>query len=108
MAIAVHPCPPHSQVATRPAEEKLIRLRTQFNRLWHCILHNDNVHWAHDVASWLVASVPGLSSQDAWQITEQAHNTGQAVIITRPREEVELYQERLQGYGLTISIEPAE
>jgi ATP-dependent Clp protease adaptor protein ClpS len=108
MAIAGHPCPPHFQVATRTVEEELIRQRTQFLRPWHVILFNDNVHLANDVASWLVASVPGLSSQDAWQITLQAHNTGQAVIITCPREEAELYQERLQSYGLTVSIEPAE
>ena len=107
MAIAVH-SPLRLQVATRPAEEDLIRLRTQFLRPWHVILHNDDVHWAHDVARWLVASVPGLSGQDAWQITEQAHKTGQAVIITCPKEEAELYHERLQSYGLTVSIEPAE
>jgi len=108
MAIAGHPCPPMFQVATRTAEEELIRLRTQFLRPWHVILHNDSVHWAHDVANWLVASVPGLSSQDAWQITEQAHNTGHAVVITCPKEEAELYQERLQSYELTVTIEPAE
>ncbi len=108
MAIAGHPGLTHFQVATRTAEEELIRLRTQFARPWHVILHNDDVHFANDVASWLVASVPGLSSQDAWLITLQAHNTGQAVVTTCPRDEAELYQERLQNYGLTVTIEQAE
>jgi ATP-dependent Clp protease adaptor protein ClpS len=106
--ITVHLCSSRLQVATKTAEEKLIRLRSQLLRPWHVILHNDDVHLADDVASWLVASVPGLSSQDAWLITLQAHNTGQAVIITCPKEEAELYQERLQSYGLTITIEKAE
>lgn len=108
MAITVGLLRPRLQVATRTAEEELIKLRTKFLRPWHVILHNDNIHWAHDVAKWLVEAVPGLSSQDAWQITEQAHTTGQALVITCPREEAELYQDRLVSFQLTVTIEPAE
>ena len=99
--------PARLQVVAPPAEEELIRLRTQLLRPWQVILHNDSIHWAHDVARWLVASVPGLSSEDAWQITLEAHNTGRAVVITCPREAAELYHERLQSYGLTVTIEQA-
>lgn len=104
MTIAVRLCPLRLQVATDPAQEELIRLRAQLLRPWHVILHNDDIHFADDVARWLVASVPGLSSQDAWQITLQAHNTGQAVITTCPREEAELYQERLSKLRIVFFL----
>jgi ATP-dependent Clp protease adaptor protein ClpS len=73
---------------------------------WCVILHNDNVHLANDVADAIVQSVPGLSAQQAWEITLEAHYTGRSVVISCPRELAELYQERLQTFGLMISIEP--
>jgi len=69
------------------------------------ILHNDNVHLFNDVADAIVKSVPGLSAQQAWDITLDAHVTGRSVVISCVLELAELYQERLQTFGLTISIE---
>jgi ATP-dependent Clp protease adaptor protein ClpS len=86
--------------------EELVRPGVQLLPPWDLILHNDQVHWAHDVVAALVQTISGLVPQRAWDITWEAHSTGQALVISCPRELAELYQERLQGFGLTITIEP--
>jgi ATP-dependent Clp protease adapter protein ClpS len=35
----------------------------------------------------------------------EAHNTGQAVVITCPLEQAELYRDRIRSYGLGVTIE---
>jgi ATP-dependent Clp protease adaptor protein ClpS len=37
----------------------------------------------------------------------EAHNSGQAVVIVCPLEQAEYYQQRLQTYGLTVTIRRA-
>jgi ATP-dependent Clp protease adaptor protein ClpS len=104
--MSIHP--PISQLATQIEEEQLLVLRARLGRHWQVILHNDDIHLANDVARWLVESIPGLSTQDAWDITILAHNTGKAIVISCPKEEAELYQERLLNHSLTVTIEPLE
>jgi len=54
----------------------------------------------------LVKSVPSLTHDQAWQVMLQAHTSGCAVVIVCPRETAEYYQERLQSFGLTVTLEP--
>jgi len=70
------------------------------------ILLNDDYHMAEYVAQSLVKAVTSLSEQDAWRITVEAHQTGKAIVIVCHQEAAEFYQERLQSYGLTITVEP--
>jgi len=93
---------PQSQIEV----EEQVRPGVQLLPPWDLILHNDQVHWAHDVVDVLVQTIPGLAQQSAWDITWEAHLVGRALVISCPRELAELYQERLQGFGLTITIEP--
>lgn len=71
------------------------------------ILHNDDVHDMLEVVQALRRSVPGLTAMKATHIMLEAHNTGQAVVIACPLEEAEFYQQRLQTYGLTVTVRPA-
>jgi ATP-dependent Clp protease adaptor protein ClpS len=86
--------------------EEQVRPDVQLLPPWDLILHNDQIHWAHYVVDALVQSIPGLAPQKAWDITWEAHVTGQALVISCPRELAEFYQERLQEFGLIITIEP--
>jgi ATP-dependent Clp protease adaptor protein ClpS len=70
------------------------------------ILHNDEKHSAGYVTDALVKVIPNLSTQEAWQIMLTAHTTGNAIVVIRPKEVAEYYQECLQGFDLTITIEP--
>jgi ATP-dependent Clp protease adaptor protein ClpS len=42
-----------------------------------------------------------------FQDAEEAHRVGQAVVKSCHKELAELYEDRLQTEGLTVSIEPA-
>ena len=52
--------------------------------------------------------LPGMSIGRARKIMYEAHSSGRAVVKRCHKELAELYKERLQGEGLTISLEPAE
>ncbi len=71
------------------------------------ILHNDDVNEMGYVAMALLRSVPELTRERAVEIMLTAHHQGQAVVIVCPLELAELYRERLEGYGLTSTIEKA-
>jgi ATP-dependent Clp protease adaptor protein ClpS len=71
------------------------------------ILHNDDVNEMGYVVSALLKSVPDLSPEQAVEIMVEAHLHGQAVVIVCPLELAELYRERIEGFGLTATIEKA-
>jgi ATP-dependent Clp protease adaptor protein ClpS len=74
---------------------------------WSVILHNDDHHEMLYVVRSLVKSVPNLGATRATQIMLEAHNHGKAVVTTCPLELAELYRDRLEGFGLTATIEKA-
>jgi ATP-dependent Clp protease adaptor protein ClpS len=74
--------------------------------LWRVVLHNDDHNAMDHVVVSLMRSVPSLSAERAAEIMLQAHNHGQATVITCVKEEAELYRERLEACGLTATIEP--
>ena len=69
------------------------------------VLYNDDYHSMDYVVEALVNSVPDLIVEEAVGIMFEAHNTGRAVVIVCLLEQAELYRDRIQGYGLGVSIE---
>jgi ATP-dependent Clp protease adaptor protein ClpS len=74
---------------------------------WRVVLHNDDVNEMMYVVQSLLKSVPALNTQRATEIMYEAHNQGQATVTTCPLELAELYRDRLEGFGLTATIEKA-
>jgi ATP-dependent Clp protease adaptor protein ClpS len=74
---------------------------------WTVILHNDDHNEMLYVVSCLLKTVPGLSTRRAVEIMLEAHNHGRAPVTTCPLEVAELYRDRLEGFGLTATIEKA-
>ena len=81
----------------RSLEERLPR--------YAVILYNDDYHSMDYVVEALVKSVPDLIVEEAVGIMFEAHNTGSAVVIVCLLEQAELYRDRIQSYGLGVSIE---
>jgi ATP-dependent Clp protease adaptor protein ClpS len=71
------------------------------------ILHNDDHNEMVYVVQCLVKTVPNLGTSRAVWIMLEAHNHGRAIVTTCPLELAELYRERLEGFGLTATIESA-
>ena len=75
---------------------------------WNVILHNDWENSMPRVVVILKKVIPGMTLKKATRIMWEAHTTGQAVVKSCHKELAELYKERLQGEGLTVTIEPSE
>jgi ATP-dependent Clp protease adaptor protein ClpS len=74
---------------------------------YNVILHNDDVHTFDEVARAL-NKVVGVSLKRGYELADIVHNNGNAIVATCRKEQAELYRERLEGYKLTVTIEPAE
>ena len=82
-----------------------IRPRTGVLPPWSVILHNDDYNEMVYVVQCLLKTVPGLGEQRAIEIMLEAHQRGKALVTTCPLELAELYRDRLEGFGLTATIE---
>ncbi|MFI5274208.1 MAG: ATP-dependent Clp protease adaptor ClpS [Ktedonobacterales bacterium] len=88
---------------TEDEVKQLLRLLPRYRVL----LFNDEQHTMDDVVLALVRTVPALGPQGAVRVMLQAHLHGNAEVIVCPKEQAEYYRERLEGFGLTSTIEPA-
>ncbi len=93
------------ETITRPAEIDFERLMG-FIPPWRVMLHNDDHNSMDHVVVSLMGSIPQLTIERAAEIMLAAHNDGQASVIVCPKEHAELYRDRLEGCGLTATIEP--
>ena len=100
----------HIMTATKVNWEERTRTRNKAKPElpWHVILHNDWDNSMPRVVIILKKVIPGMTLKKATRIMYEAHSTGQAVVKSCHKELAELYQERLQGEGLTVSIEPSD
>ncbi|MBE9117514.1 ATP-dependent Clp protease adapter ClpS [Lusitaniella coriacea LEGE 07157] len=67
------------------------------------IVLNDDFNTFQHVAECLMKYIPGMTSDVAWNLTEQIHNEGQAIVWTGPQEPAELYHQQLSRAGLTMA-----
>ena len=72
---------------------------------WNVILHNGR-NPINRVVWRLWRTLPGMTVKSATKVTWEAHSKGRAVAKSCHKELAELYEERLRGKGLTVSIEP--
>lgn len=80
-----------SQVTHKPYPDyKVIVLDDDFNTFQH----------VHDC---LVKYIPGMTSDRAWELTNQVHNEGQSIVWVGPQEQAELYHQQLSRAGLTMA-----
>jgi ATP-dependent Clp protease adaptor protein ClpS len=100
----------HSMPATKIKKDERTRTgnKTRRELPWNVILHNDWDNSMPRVVITLKKVIPGMSLAKATAIMYQAHTSGQALVKSCHRELAELYEERLQAEGLTVSIEPAD
>ncbi|MEL6489301.1 MAG: ATP-dependent Clp protease adapter ClpS [Cyanobacteria bacterium J06634_6] len=67
------------------------------------IVLNDDHNTFEHVVETLVTYIPGLNSDQAWEMAHQIHNDGQAIVWTGPLEQAELYHSQLIRAGLTMA-----
>ena len=67
------------------------------------IVLNDDFNTFRHVAECLMKYIPNMTSDHAWQLTNQVHNEGQAIVWVGPLEQAELYHSQLSRAGLTMA-----
>lgn len=84
--------PEKSQQVTRKPypNYKVIVLDDDFNTFQH----------VHDC---LVKYIPAMTSDRAWELTNQVHFEGMAIVWAGPQEQAELYHQQLSRAGLTMA-----
>ena len=74
---------------------------------WKVLLHNDDKNEVGFVVRTIV-ELTTLNEHDAKERTDEANETGVALLLTTHKERAELYKDQFESKGLTVSIEPAE
>ncbi len=67
------------------------------------IVLNDDFNSFQHVAECLVKYIPGMAPDRAWDLTNQVHYEGQAIVWVGPQEPAELYHQQLRRAGLTMA-----
>ncbi|VXD24689.1 ATP-dependent Clp protease adapter protein ClpS [Planktothrix serta PCC 8927] len=67
------------------------------------IVLDDDFNTFQHVANCLMKYIPGMSSDLAWELTNQVHYEGQATVWVGPQEQAELYHQQLSREGLTMA-----
>jgi ATP-dependent Clp protease adaptor protein ClpS len=93
-------------MATDTETQQEQRTERQILPPWRVMLHNDDVNDMQHVVAALIKTVPSLTRQRATGIMLEAHLHGVAQVVICPKEHAEMYRERLEGFGLTSTIEP--
>lgn len=67
------------------------------------IVLNDDFNTFQHVAQSLVTYIPGMTPDRAWELTNQVHYEGLAIVWVGPLEQAELYHQQLSMAGLTMA-----
>ncbi|HBL59959.1 MAG TPA: Clp protease ClpS [Cyanobacteria bacterium UBA8803] len=67
------------------------------------IVLNDDFNTFNHVHDCLVKYIPDMTSDRAWELTNQVHYEGQAIVWVGPQEQAELYHQQLSRAGLTMA-----
>nr|ADN12261.1 ATP-dependent Clp protease adaptor protein ClpS [Gloeothece verrucosa PCC 7822] len=92
-------------MATAPtvAPDKTTQVVKKTYPNYKVIVLNDDFNTFEHVAKCLMKYIPGMTSDRAWELTNQVHFEGQAIVWVGPQEQAELYHQQLRREGLTLA-----
>ena len=83
--------------------DRVTQVKPKLYPNYKIIVLNDDFNTFQHVSECLMKYVPGMSSDRAWELTNQIHFEGQAIVWIGPQEQAELYHEQLGRAGLTMA-----
>ncbi|HSM81148.1 MAG TPA: ATP-dependent Clp protease adapter ClpS [Nodosilinea sp.] len=91
-----------SSAPTITPEKTRETVRTPYPNYKIIVLDDDFNTFQH-VADCLMKYIPAMTSDRAWELTNQVHHDGQAIVWVGPLEQAELYHTQLTRAGLTMA-----
>jgi len=88
-------------------EETKEKVENAFEKNWNVIVWNDPINLMNYVV-FVFMKVLAFPKEKATKHMLEVHHDGKSCVATETREKAELYHQQLQGYGLTVTIEPGE
>jgi len=85
------------------APDRLSEVKRKPYPNYKVIVLNDDFNTFVHVADCLTKYIPGMTGDRAWELTNQIHYEGQAVVWIGPQEPAELYHQQLRRAGLTMA-----
>jgi ATP-dependent Clp protease adaptor protein ClpS len=67
------------------------------------IVLNDDFNTFEYVAKCLMTYIPSMTEEHAWELTNQVHSEGLAIVWVGPQEQAELYHAQLKQAKLTMA-----
>lgn len=83
--------------------DRVIETTRQLYPNFKVIVLNDDFNTFEHVQGCLLKHIPGMSRDRAWELTNQVHFDGLAIVWTGPQEQAELYHQQLRQEGLTMA-----
>jgi len=85
------------------APEKSSQVIRKLYPNYKVIVLNDDFNTFQHVAKCLIKYIPNMTKDLAWELTNQVHHEGQAIVWSGPQEQAELYHQQLSRAGLTMA-----
>jgi ATP-dependent Clp protease adaptor protein ClpS len=85
------------------APEKSTQVTRKTYPNYKVIVLNDDFNTFQHVHDCLMKYIPGMTTDQAWELTNQVHYEGQAIVWVGPQEQAELYHQQLSRAGLTMA-----
>jgi ATP-dependent Clp protease adaptor protein ClpS len=89
-------------ITTPDLQQKQSTVRVPYPNYKVIVLDDDFNTFEH-VSRCLITYIPKMTPELAWELTNQVHFEGMAIVWTGPQEQAELYHEQLQRAGLTMA-----
>jgi ATP-dependent Clp protease adaptor protein ClpS len=89
--------------ASVAAPEKTSQTVRKTSPNYKVIVLNDDFNTFEHVSQCLLKYIPGMTGDRAWNLTNQIHFDGQAIVWTGQLEQAELYHMQLGMEGLTMA-----
>lgn len=97
-----------SATAVIESPERTAQPRHKLYPNYKIVVLNDDFNTFKHVADCLLKYIPGMTPEQAQELTNQIHFEGLAIVWVGPHEQAELYHLQLRRAGLTMApLEPA-
>lgn len=90
----------------RQAGQPADKIKDAFEKSWNVIVWNDPVNLMSYVIH-VFRRVLGFNKDTATKHMLEVHHQGKSVVATETRERAEFYHQRIQSFGLSVTIERA-